>query len=396
MARFLVTLIYLSAFLTLLGCGSNSSNSGTSTQPSGTTQPSGSTQHFTANEHLLVADHFNHRILIYDAPFSTNGSASVVLGQTEFTAALHATTATGLYFPWKAIADSQGNVWVSDNFNSRVLEYQKPLSDGMAASLVLGQTDFTTATFAAPTQTNLADPDGLTFDSNGNLWIADGNKRILEFTPPFSNGMPASLVLGQSNFTSVISATTASGLNFPTELAFDASGDLWAVDEGNNRVLEYMPPFSNGESAALVLGQPNFISNGTATTAAGLNNPIGIGIDNAGNVWVSDSGNLRVLRFSPPFSNGQAATLVLGQPNFATAGVSGNGQIDIANPNGLSFDSSGNLFLAETEWNRVVTYEPPFSILMPASIVIGQPGFNSILSSTTQSSLSEPTSVSTF
>jgi hypothetical protein len=107
-------------------------------------------------------------------------------------------------------------------------------------------------------------------------------------------------------------------LCYPSDLVFDNSGNLWVVDNNNNRVIEYAPPFTAGQSASLELGQPDFNSKSLGSGAAGLNYPWGIAIDGAGHVWVSDGLNWRVLRFSPPFSNGQAADLVLGYPNFTT------------------------------------------------------------------------------
>jgi hypothetical protein len=81
------------------------------------------------------------------------------------------------------------------------LEFVPPFANGMSASLVLGQADFTTST-RATTQSGLSGPEGITFDGGGNLWVADGgNGRTLEFTPPFSSGQNASLVLGVANFT---------------------------------------------------------------------------------------------------------------------------------------------------------------------------------------------------
>jgi sugar lactone lactonase YvrE len=236
----------------------------------------------------------------------------------------------------------------------------------------------------------------MAFDANGNLWVADAGDRVLEFTPPFSSGMAAALVLGQVNFTAQARTSGAAALNFPTELTFDASGNLWIVDQGNNRLLEYKPPFTTGQSASVVLGQADFTSSSTGTTATGLSGPYGIAIDSSGSAWVSDYGNFRVLKFTPPFSSGQAASLVLGQPNFTTKAVSGNGQIDVPNPYGLAFDSSGNLFVAEVGWSRVVIFAPPFSTLMKASVVIGQPNFNSEVTTTTASGLAGVESVSTF
>jgi secreted PhoX family phosphatase len=159
--------------------------------------------------------------------------------------------------------------------------------------------------------------------------------------------------------------------------------------------LEYKAPFSTGESAAIVIGQPDFTSFTPATTAAGMNSPYGIAFDGSGNLWVSDNKNLRVLVFTLPFSSGQAASLVLGQPNFTSSGVSGNPQVDVNNPEGLAFDTSGNLFVSETGASRVVIFEPPFNSDMSASAVIGQQSFNGGFASTSATGLAGPESVST-
>jgi len=81
-------------------------------------------------------------------------------------------------------------------------------------------------------------------------------------------------------------------------LAFDALGNLWVTDGGHNRVLEYSKPFSTGESASLVIGQAGFTSDFAATSSRGLNFPAGLSFDSSGNLWVVDSGNSRVLEFS--------------------------------------------------------------------------------------------------
>ena len=328
----------------------------------------------------MVADSFNSRVLVFHLPLTAGQNADVVLGQTDFTSSTQQTTSSGLKFPAKAIADPNGNIWVSDTFNNRVLEFVKPLVNGMAASVVLGQRDFTSADLALPTQTNLEDPFGLAFDGNGNLWVVDGSARVLEFTPPFTNGMAASLVLGQPSFTAFAKATTASGLSYPTELSFDSAGNLWLVDQGNNRVLEYKPPFVSGEAASLVLGQTDFASQVAGSSAAGLNNPYGVACDSAGNVWVADYGNKRVLEFSPPISSGQAANMMLGPEWFLA-------------PEGIAFGPDGTVFAANTSDNQVVSFAPPFASTTNSTIVIGQ---TNALPSTTASGVSGPISVSTY
>src|SRR2546427_4408028 len=106
--------------------------------------------------------------------------------------------------------------------------------NGQAASLVIGQSSFTTGANAL-TQAGLSQPLGVTFDSGGNLWVMDSlNHRVLEYVPPFSNGMSASHVIGQPDFTTstIKIPATQSGTYFPEQATFDSGGDLWVADGG--------------------------------------------------------------------------------------------------------------------------------------------------------------------
>ena len=336
-----------------------------------------------------MADNGNNRVLIFDSPWVTGQSATVVLGQVDFTSLAPATTSTGLSGTANAITDAQGNAWISDSQNSRVLQYKPPFTTAMAASVVLGQASFTTNVLSM-SPNGLAFPHGMAFDKSGNLWVADSyNSRVVEFIPPFISGMASALALGQNGNGTGGCTTNGFGLCYPTDLAFDAQGNLWIVDNGNNRVLKYDAPFVPGQSPATVLGQANFTAVAPAAGARGLDNPSGIAIDATGNLWVSDGLNWRVLEFSPPFSNGQAATLVLGSPDF-TATVNTDPQSKMGNPRGVAFDRDGNLFVADLNAPRVMVFAPPFSSGMEASKVIGQPTFSSVGSLTTASGLWNP------
>ncbi|MCX5788246.1 MAG: hypothetical protein NTX64_07040, partial [Elusimicrobia bacterium] len=138
-------------------------------------------------------------------------TADVVLGQAGFTVSVQAITATAVDLEnGEARLDAAGNVWVVDAYNKRVLRYSKPLSNGKAADLVFGDTTFTTSnpicTFlASPGADKMCGPWGLAFDSSGNVWVSDDfDHRILRFSAPFSNGMSADLVLGQTDLLSKV------------------------------------------------------------------------------------------------------------------------------------------------------------------------------------------------
>ncbi len=346
---------------------------------------------FDPSGNLWVADVLNNRVLEFKPPFSTGISASLVVGQSDFVSNLFGGEVS-LRAPQYSTFDSTGNLWVVDQFNNRVLEFRPPLSSGIPASLVIGQTGFGVGT-SAITQSGLTNPLGLAFDSSGDLWISDQfANRILEFKVPLSSGMGASLVLGQSSFTASGNATSSNGFYYPGGLAFDSSGNLWAADTANDRVLEFRPPFSTGMGASLVLGQSGFTSRAPATSQSGLFFPADVKLDPSGNLWVSDEFNNRLLEFKPPFSNGKAASLVIGQSGFISNAFSST-QNGLYIPQGLTFDFAGNLWVADAANSRVVEFKAPFSIGMPATSVLGQPGFNSGATATSQSGLRFPAGI---
>jgi hypothetical protein len=139
----------------------------------------------------------------------------------------------------------------------------------------------------------------------------------------------------------------------------DASGNLYVGDAGNHRVLRFANAASlaNGANADGVLGQPNFTSSGAATTQSGMYGPSGVAVDASGNLYVVDWRYNRVLRFANASSlaNGANASGVLGQPNF-TSGLSATTQSGMFFPFGVAVDASGNLYVGDQGDNRVLRF----------------------------------------
>lgn len=247
-------------------------------------------------------------------------------------------------------------------------------------------------------------PQGLAIDTSANppiLYVVDtGNNRVLAWKNAFgfTKGDNADLVIGQRDFLSTApegpGEDLSTGLNQPVAAATDASGNLYVVDAGNNRILRYPAPF--GQTGALlsvdlILGQQDL--NGRApnaglsapgantfafTTSAGVFRS-GLAFDASRNLWVSDPANNRVLRIPSAAlgsgaTNQAAADLVLGQPDFVTNSPLQN--IDrtkknyLLAPSGLAFDPKGRLFVADGA-NRVVVYAPPFAIAQGAARIMG-------------------------
>lgn len=141
---------------------------------------------------------------------------------------------------------------------------------------------------------------------------ASGGERGLAF----SDGQAASTALGQSDLTTAEAGAGATGQNDAAGVAFDDNGMMWVADTFNNRILGYERPFETGEAATVVIGQSGFDSTAASASQTGLNEPFGLSFDSEGNMWVADTSNNRVVRYEAPFSTGMAASLVLGQSDF--------------------------------------------------------------------------------
>jgi sugar lactone lactonase YvrE len=303
--------------------------------------------------------------------FSNGQCASVVLGQTDFSGNKAGLSQTTLNAPAGVAVGASGDVWVSDTGNGRVLRFNSPLFNGEAASLVIGTPDFTSKGQGYSTQSTfeLSYPYGLAFDAGNNLWVADGQTgRIMKFSAPFTTFENASIVIGPSVY---FNGILGSGLQSPTEIAFDSGGNLWVVDTNNGRILRFNAPLSSGEQASLVIGKQNLTDSGVASlTASYLVEPRGLAFDATGNLWVSDVLQNRVLEFKSPFASGESASVVLGQPDFTTNTAAGDSSKSLSGPESIAFDRLGNLWIADGQY-RVVEFSPPFSNFEAASLVLG-------------------------
>jgi len=335
-----------------------------------------------------------------------NGQAAdLVLGQATFT-----TNATGaglnqMNNPYGVTIDpTTHKVFVVDINNCRVLRFTSAatLANGAAAEFQFGTTGGCTTTNAT-----FNFPLNLFVDSVGRLWVVDrGNNRVLRFDNAATTGSStASGVLGQADYVSGLpnrgGAVAANTMNNPTGVWGDSNGRLWVADELNHRVLRFDNPVaaSNapGGNADGVLGQIDFISNGSATTQAGLKNPTGVVGDGAGNLYVADFFNHRVLRFNNAASkaNGDPADGVLGQIDFISGSANAGGPTSASGlnrPVGVALDSLGRLYVSDRGNQRILIWNNAATLGngVVADNVLGQANFTANGSGTSSTNLNQP------
>ncbi len=320
--------------------------------------------------HLYLPDEVLNRVLGYDVvPASSGASPDFVLGQDQFDDTTGREGASGLHAPGGTATDGVRLV-ATDGNNSRVLLWNSaPTSTAAPADVVLGQGDFLT-NIPSCAATKVDHPAGATIVGD-KLVVADtDNNRVLIWSLPTFNGAPASVVIGQSSFTTCSNndddqdgtaepSPTARTLNGPLDVWSDGQR-LYVADSFNSRVLVYDElPATNFRAADRVLGQTSFTSMASGAGNSGLDYPSSVH-GNANQLFVADSGNNRVLVWnSVPTLTGSPAHLVLGQTNFDNV-TANAGALD-PHANGLSFPTgvyqTGDLLIVGDYENfRYVVY----------------------------------------
>ncbi|ETR67060.1 MAG: hypothetical protein OMM_12006, partial [Candidatus Magnetoglobus multicellularis str. Araruama] len=281
---------------------------------------------------IFVCDGLNHRILRFSgADALLNGAAAeAVLGQTDFFSGTanrgSSAAANTLHTPGTVFVDTFGRLWVGDQTNHRVLRFDNASekANGADADGVLGQPDFTTSS-AGTTQNKMNRANGVWVDAAGTLWVAEwANHRVLRFdhATEKSNGANADGILGNTIYTTSAPGSTQDKFSYPVAVSGDNNGTLYVSDSGNNRVLRFDNAASktNGANADSVLGQPSFTATDANTSVDGLSGPRSTAVDHAGHLYIADSVNSRVV-IHINVSNktdGAAADYVLGQPDFTS------------------------------------------------------------------------------
>jgi uncharacterized protein (TIGR03437 family) len=388
---------------------------------------------------LYVADAGNNRILRFPAPFQQQAGnppqPDLVIGQTGFNTGSSfneggncasktlGTAYQGSPFLTSLAIDSTGNLWTTDPVNNRVLMYPiANLSAGAVepvATVVLGQNDFVTcATPQNPTQLTksfLSLPSSLAFDSAGNLYVADGFSRVLYFQGPnfASQGQTANRVLGISPpqvqggpatvYPNQYSLGTPNANNnlIPPQGVFTQGNHLFVADTPSNRIVEYdIPSNWAAESTAFpspaimaVYGQIGF-SAGKSNQGQPQPNQFTVSSPYAGaflgtQMWIADTGNNRVLAFSPTSTGYTGASVVVGQidyiydaPNLIVGQeVWLSGGLPSGSASGIVVDKNStppHLYIADPGNNRILCFKDARIVggqpsLTTADMVIGQP-----------------------
>jgi sugar lactone lactonase YvrE len=246
--------------------------------------------------------------------------------------------------PTAVAVDTQGNVYIADSLNRRVLKID---SKGIIAK-VMGTGKGSLQREDLPAiETNLSQPYGIAVDAQDNLYVLNrGHSKIHKVTP---DGMAHTIAgTGRRGFNGDEIPATQAQIAGSNHLAVDAAGNVLIADTGNQRIRKIT---TDGIIHTIAgTGEQGFNGDGGAAAQAQLANPSAIAVDGAGNIYIADFSNHRIRKID---TEGIITTVAgTGTPEYNGDGIPAT-TANIGEPTGVAVDAGGLVYISDQVNDRV-------------------------------------------
>ena len=271
-------------------------------------------------------------------------------------------TSAELQLPVGVALDTAGDLYIADEGNNVI---RKVNTSGVITTVAGNNTEGYSGDNGLATSASLYAPSGVAIDSSGDLYIADaGNNRVREVAA--STGVITTIAgTGTADYSGDNGAAASATLNKPSAVIEGSTGNLYVLDTGNNVVR--LVNTTGTITTVAGNGTAGYSGDDGPATSATLHTPYGLNIDSSGNLYIADSGN-NVVRIVS--TAGIIATIA----GTGTTGYSGDNGAAISatldNPQGVTIDSQGNVYVSDQSNNRVREVSTPTgSVVFPTTAV---------------------------
>ncbi len=248
--------------------------------------------------------------------------------------------------PFGVAVDGSGNVYVADSMNNAIRKVTPAGAVSTIAGLA-GNYGYADGTNSAA---RFSYPFGITADNNGNLYVADAYNHLIRKMTPMGTNWVVSTLAGNSSINGHIDGTGTNALfNTPYALTVDASGNVYAADDGDtNTTIRKITPAG---VVTTIAGSAIGVADGVGTNAE-FYSPFGITVDNFTNLYVAD-GDASIIRKITPVGTNWAVTTFAGIPN-TSGSVDGTGtNAEFGQVWGVAVDNSGNVYVSDKFYNNI-------------------------------------------
>jgi len=245
--------------------------------------------------------------------------------------------------PYNVFGDRSGNIFIADERNSRI----RVINTTGNITTVAGSGTGGLGNGGPATSAELYNPTGVFVGSSGNIFIADKYNNMIREVTTSGN---ITTVAGDGiipYFGGDGGAATLADLHSPNAVFADGSGNIFIADAGNNRIRKVSP---SGIITTVAGGGTGGLGDGGPATSAELNNPSGLFVDGFGNIFIADTDNNRIREVT---ASGNITTVagggigaLIGDGGPATSAI-------LSYPTGVFVDGSGNIFVADTDNDRI-------------------------------------------
>lgn len=251
-------------------------------------------------------------------------------------------TLAELNYPNSVVADAAGNVYISDATNNRI---RKVNPSGIISTFAGTGVSGYSGDGGSATSAKLNNPNGITIDNSGNIYFADNANNVIR---KINNSGVISTICGTetAGYSGDGGPALSAKLKNPSDLAIDASGNIYIADNGNYVVRVINP--SGTISTFVGNGTFGYGSNGVSAVTANIG-AYGVTVDYAGNVYISD-GSFTVYKV-----NSLGIITIYAGGN--SLGYSGDGglatQARLYGTMGIQADNTGNILIADYNNYRI-------------------------------------------
>jgi len=313
------------------------------------------------------------------------GNVLPVAGQLElFTAVDDGQLATNaeLNLPGGAVVDGAGNLYIADTGHNRI---RMVCASQTSATIVgtgsnctgagvivtiAGNGDPTFSGDGGPAaNSTVSSPESVALDGAGNLYIADSGSNVVRMIGVATGNI--STVVGNFNNIACSSRTDAMGdgcpatqamLSQPRGIAFDAGGNIYVADSGDNVVrmvsaaTGVITTVAGNSSGTVCSARTDSVGDGCPATQASLSQPQGVALDGSGNLYIADTNNQRVREVEAVGGAITATSTIVTAAGNGNTGATACKATPVAAtsaivwaPSGVAVDAAGNLYIAETQ-----------------------------------------------